>query len=129
MLTLHRFHYMPKSKQVEVFAPGATHEGASRGLMEAFQSAVKLDHPDQFFYGDYNRAIITKYRATIPDGVLGIFLRKIVVDTLNRSWDQLTLMQDVAAFESSASETIDSMVDLVSLTDCRSCSTDPNVRR
>ena len=114
-LTLFRFVYMPDEQKVSVSSPGANHEGGARGLVQAIKLYVRLPAPHQFFVDNFNRSIRARYTATVPDGVVGIFLRQPILDALKREHGFVCLMQDVAVFELAASESLDSVVGSVRL--------------
>ena len=68
--------------------------------------------------GSMNRAVVAKYRACVPDGVVGIFLVKDILDALGHKVSAVALMQDVAVFEMANMETTESVVQSVSTCAC-----------
>lgn len=107
---------MVETKKVKVYAPGASCVGDA--LEEAFQQEVALDSPDQYFRYNCNRAIVSKYNAKTVDAILGIDLRRMVKDALQREFKELSLMEDIAAFEVTPLQPIELMLDVVNMLPC-----------
>lgn len=106
---------MPETKKLRIFGPRGAHESAAHVLQNSFQDNLILDWPDQSFYNNYNRKIVAKYTAKIPDGSLGIVLNRTIVDAVKRPLKEITFMRDVAAFEVAATQTVASLIEAVSV--------------
>ena len=109
---------MPTRRELHVSTPNADHEAINRAAAKAFQGNITLRSPNQYFLADMNRAVVAKYRACVPDGVVGIFLVKDILDALGRKVSAVALMQDVAVFEMANMETTESVVQSVSTCAC-----------
>lgn len=104
---------MSENQRLGVASPLANHESGIRALSLGFKRSIHLG-PHHFFINDTNRSVIARRTGKIPDGIVGIFMSRPVVDALHRAVGQVFLMQDIAVFEVAGSQRVDSVVNAVS---------------
>lgn len=105
---------MSTKRTLHLSTPGSNHKGSNQGLTDTFKQSVSLMKPRQIFIDDFNHTIVAKDIVGIPDGVVGINLRQPIKDALKCMHGSVSLTQDVAVFEMAVSESIPSVVGLVS---------------
>ena len=105
---------MPEKQKVKTTSPRGAHDGAARAALASMEEQF-VTTDDQVIIHDYNRSVIVRNSAKTADGSLSILIRKNVVNSVGRDVCLLHLQQDIASFEVGSTQSMDSLLDTVSI--------------